>query len=185
MPASSPSISDACRHVAREYSNPSGQRARQASAHPGASLPPVAASVKRFCLDCLGASSGRAAFDCGSTVCPLRPASPFLGRPMPQSFRGPSYPGEPPPVTKRRPSRKLIHAQCHQCQPGDTTDCMSEDCALYPCRPWDGPGKVARRALSEKRLAQIAAARERSPLIQRSQRREQKASTAVGAAFDA
>lgn len=42
-----------------------------------------------------------------------------------------------------------------------------------------------RRKVSEKRLAQLAAARRRSPLLQRSPTREQKLTTAVGAAFDA
>ena len=116
------------------------------------SVPTVAACVKRFCLDCVGASSGRGAFDCGSEVCPLRPASPFLGKPMPESFRGPSYAGEPPLVAKRRPSRRLIHAQCRQCQPGDNTDCMADDCALCPFRPWDGPGKAGKRRPSERQL---------------------------------
>jgi hypothetical protein len=150
-----------------------------------APVPTVAACVRRFCLDCLGATSGRAAFDCGSEICPLRPASPFLGKPMPLTMRDPAYRGEPGLVLKRRPSRRLIHAQCRQCQPGDTTDCLAEDCGLYPFRPWDGPGKAAKRKLSEKRLAQIAAARNRSPLMQPFGRREQKPSTAVGAALDA
>jgi hypothetical protein len=150
-----------------------------------APVPSVSSCLRRFCLDCLGAASGRAAFDCGSTACPLRPASPFLGKPMPEGFQGPSYSGEPPLVPRRRPSRSLVHAQCRQCQPGDTTDCVAEDCALYPFRPWDGPGKAAKRKRSEKQLAQIAAARERSPLTQPPGRREQKPTTAVGAAFDA
>jgi len=152
---------------------------------PKSSSPTVSICIRRFCLACLRATTGRAAFDCGSTVCPLRPASPFLGRPMPESFRGANCPGEPHSVLKRRPSRKLVHAQCHQCQPGGQSDCEAMDCALYPFRPWAGPGKAPRRKLSEKRLAQLAAARRRSPLLQRSPTREQKPTTAVGAAFDA
>ena len=139
------------------------------------SLPTVAACVRRFCLDCLGATNGRGAFDCGSTVCPLRPASPFLGKPMPEAFRGPGYSGEPASVPRRRPSRMLIHAQCRQCQPGDTTDCRAEDCALYPYRPWSGPGHAARRKASPAQRE--AAARGRESM-------RQKASTAVGAALD-
>ena len=138
--------------------------------------PSAAHAVRGFCLDCLGATSGRAAFDCGSKVCPLRPASPFLGKPMPESFRGPRYPGGPARVAKRRPSRMLIHAQCRQCQPGDTTDCLAEGCALYPYRPWLGPGHAARRKASPAQAA--AAARGRESM-------RQKGSTAVGAAFDA
>ena len=147
--------------------------------------PTAAQAIRGFCPACVGATSGRGGFDCGSQIYPLRPASPFLGRPMPESFRTPSYAGEPAVVPRRRPSRKLIHAQCRQCQPGDTTDCLAEDCALYAFRPWEGPGKVARRALSQERLAQMTAARARSPLMQPPATREQKGSTAVGEAFDA
>jgi hypothetical protein len=145
----------------------------------------VSSCIRRSCLDCLGATSGRGAFDCGSTVCPLRPASPFLGKSMPESFRGPSYLGEPPLVAKRRPSRKLIHAQCRQCQPGDTADCEAEDCALYPYRPWDGPGKAGKRRPSEKQLAHLESARRLSAAARLSATPIQKSTTAVGAAFDA
>lgn len=138
-------------------------------------LPTASVCIRRFCLDCLGATSARAGFDCGSQVCPLRPASPFLGKPMPDSFRGPSYRGEPPLVPRRRPSRKLIHAQCRQCQPGDSTDCEAAHCALYPYRPWAGPGKAPRRKASPAQRA--AAARGRESM-------RQQASTAVGASFD-
>ena len=140
------------------------------------SAPTVSACIRRFCLDCLGASSARGAFDCTSVLCPLRPASPFLGKPMPEGFRGPSYPGEPLSVPKRRPSRGLIHAQCRQCQPGNTTDCMAIDCALYPFRPWLGPGHTTRRKASPAQAA--AAARGRQTMRQR-------ASTAVGGMLDA
>jgi hypothetical protein len=136
----------------------------------------VASCVRRFCLDCVGATSGRAAFDCGSKVCPLRPASPFLGKSLPLTMRAEDYEGEPTRVAKRRPSRMIIHAQCRQCQPGDRTDCEATDCALYAYRPWDGPGKVDRRKASPAQLG--AAARGRESM-------RQKASTAVGAAFDA
>lgn len=144
----------------------------------------VAQAVKRFCLDCLGATSGRGAFDCGSEICPLRPTSPFLGKPMPESFRGPSYLGEPPLVPKRRPSRKLIHAQCRQCQPGDTTDCMTDACALYPYRPWDGPGKAGKRRPSEKQLTHLESARRLSAAARLSATPIQKPSTAPGQASD-
>jgi len=149
--------------------------ARLVTADSARHRPTVAQAVRRFCLDCLGATNGRGAFDCGSEVCPLRHASPFLGKPMPESFRGPSYLGEPPLVPRRRPSRKLIHAQCRQCQPDDRDDCEAEDCALYPYRPWDGPGKAPRRKASPAQRE--AAARGRETMRQR-------ASTATGAAFD-
>jgi len=158
-----------------EYSDSSGAGPRQASTHSRSSLPTVSACIRRFCLDCLGASSGRGAFDCASRICPLRPASPFLGKPMPDGFRGPSYAGEPPLVSKRRPSRRLIHDQCRQCQPTDRTDCLATDCALYPYRPWPGPGHAARRKASPAQRE--AAARGRQTMRQR-------ASTAAGASFD-
>lgn len=138
--------------------------------------PTAAEAIRHFCLDCLGASSGRGAFDCGSTICPLRSCSPFLGKTMPESFRAPTPFAEPMPVSKRRPSRKLIEAQCRQCQPEDRDDCEAEGCGLYPYRPWPGPGHAARRKASPAQLE--AAARGRESM-------RQKASTAVGAALDA
>ncbi len=136
----------------------------------------VASCVRRFCLECVGASSGRAAFDCGSRVCPLRPASPFLGKPLPLTMRADDYSGEPARAAKRRPSRIIIHAQCRQCQPGDRTDCMAEDCALYPFRPWSGPGHAAKRQASPKQLETAVRALEIA---------RQKGSWASGAALDA
>jgi hypothetical protein len=159
-----------------------GQRRKPAQSK--SSVPTVAARVRRFCLDCVGASSGRAAFDCGSTVCPLRPASPFLGKPMPDSFQRPTYSGEPHPLPKRRPSRKLIHAQYRQCQSGGTSDCGAEDCALFPFRPWDGPGKARKRRPSEKQLAHLESARRLIPAARLSATPIQKPSTAAGGAFD-
>jgi len=153
------------------------QSARQGRPSPGAAL-------RAFCLACLGATNARGGFDCGSTLCQLRPASPFLGKAMPESFRGPSYRGEPAPVPRRRPSRRLVHDQCRQCQPGDTTDCMAADCALYPFRPWDGPGKAPRRRLSEKELAQRRLAQS-DPSFRARKTRGQKPNTAVGGTFDA
>lgn len=152
---------------------------------PMSMAPTVGACIRRFCLDCLGATTGRAAFDCGSSVCPLRPASPFLGKPMPETFQGPTHTGEPLPIPKRRPSRALIHAQCRQCQPGDSTDCMAADCALYPYRPWEGPGKVGKRLLSARQLAHLEGARRLSTAARLSATPIQKPTTAVGAAFDA
>ncbi len=139
------------------------------------SAPTVSARIRRFCLECVGATGGRGAFDCGSTVCPLRPANPFLGKPMPVTM-GADYSSEPARVARRRSSRKLIHAQCYQCQPSDRTDCGATDCALYPFRPWDGPGKAGRRKASSAQRE--AAARGRESM-------RQKGSTSVGAAPDA
>jgi len=144
------------------------------------SLPTVATCIRRFCLDCLGATNGRGAFDCDSVVCQLRPASPFLGKPMPESFRPSAYVGEPAPLPKRRPSRRLIHAQCRQCQPGDTSDCLATDCALYPYRPWEGPGKIPGRRPSRKQLAHLESARRLSAAARQPATPIQKPTTAVG-----
>jgi hypothetical protein len=158
------------------------QSARQGRPSPGAAL-------RAFCLACLGATNARGSFDCGSAMCPLRPASPFLGKTMPESFRGARYSGEPAPAPKRRPSRRLIHAQCRQCQPGDTTDCMAADCALYPFRPWDGPGKAPRRKASPAQCEAAARATAASLRVRGHARtpemNRQRASTAVGGTFDA
>ena len=161
--------------------------------------PTVAQAVRRFCLECLGATTARGAFDCLSGLCPLYVCMPFRGKPMPKSLSPTSW-GESAQTSrlaakeaarakelastpKRRPSLRLIHAQCRQCQPGDRTDCGATDCGLYPFRPWDGPGKASMRRRTERQAAQLAAARARSPLtISRS--RGQKPSTAVGAASD-
>ena len=82
----------------------------------------------------------------------------------------------PARVAKRRPSRNLIRAQCRQCQPGDLADCEAEACAFYPYRPWSGPGHAAKRKASVAQRE--AAARGREFMRQR-------ASIAVGGAFDA
>jgi hypothetical protein len=91
---------------------------------------------------------------------------PFRGKPMPKSLA--VWPGdlseeqeaywrgrelEAAQKPKRRPSLRLIQAYCRQCQPGDRTDCGADDCPLYPFRPWEGPGKAARRKPTPKQLA--------------------------------
>ena len=152
----------------------------------GALAPTPGRAIRQFCLECVGAPNVRAAFDCLSQVCLLYAACPFWHRPMPVTMRPPDNDGGPgiPRPKRRRPSRALIRAYCRTCQPGGRTDCQGSECPLYPYRPWPGPGKAPRRNLSERRLAQIAAARQRGPLTL-SGKREQKPSTAVGAAFDA
>ena len=124
----------------------------------GTSRPKVAACVRRFCLDCLGLTSARGAFDCQSRVCPLYQASPFRR------------------VGRRRATKGLVVSYCRHCQPGDRSDCGGDDCALYRYRPWPGPGHAARRKASPAQRE--AAARGRESM-------RQKGSTAVGAALDA
>jgi hypothetical protein len=103
------------------------------------SLPTVAACVRRFCLDCLGATSARGAFDCQSRICPLYQSSPFRR------------------VGRRRATKGLLAAYCRHCQPGDTTDCGGDDCALFPWRPWQPGGQPKRRTVTEPQRSRLAA----------------------------
>ncbi len=89
----------------------------------GPSAPTVAACVRRFCLDCLGLTSARGAFDCQSRICPLYQACPFRK------------------TGRRRATKGLVVTYCRHCQPGDTTDCGGDDCALFPWRPWQPGGQ--------------------------------------------
>ena len=97
----------------------------------GRSLPTVASCVRRFCLDCLGATTGRGAFDCQSQVCPLYVASPFRQ------------------ARRRRASKGLVVAYCRHCQPEDRTDCGAADCALFAWRPWQPGGQPKARTVTE------------------------------------
>ncbi len=99
--------------------------------HRRASPPTIAACVRRFCLDCQGATTGRRAFDCQSQVCPLYAASPFRQ------------------ARRRRVSKTLVVAYCRHCQPGDRTDCGAVDCALFAWRPWQPGGQPKVRTVSE------------------------------------
>ena len=101
------------------------------------SAPTVAACIRRFCLDCLGASSGRGAFDCQSRICPLYAASPFRR------------------IGRRRATKALVVSYCRHCQPGDTTDCQGADCALYPWRPWQPGGQPKVRTISESQKRRL------------------------------
>jgi len=107
-------------------------------AHRTTSLPSVAACVRRFCLDCLGATTGRGAFDCGSQVCPLHAASPFR-----QSRR-------------RRASKGLVSTYCRHCQPEDRTDCEAADCALFHWRPWQPGGQPKTRTVTESQKQRLS-----------------------------
>jgi len=105
-----------------------------------AAVPSITICVRRFCLDCLGASSARGAFDCQSRICPLYAASPFRQ------------------TGRRRATKGLVAAYCRHCQPGDITDCGGTDCALFVWRPWQSGGQPKMRGLTEtqkQRLRQI------------------------------
>lgn len=51
--------------------------------------------------------------------------------------------------------KMAVRLHCMECngvkkiRPLPEEDCVSRSCALYPYRPWDGPGKRKRRTLSE------------------------------------
>jgi len=96
----------------------------------------VSACIRRFCLDCLGATSRRGAFDCASSICPLYAASPFRhGR--------------------RRATKGLVAEYCRHCQPGDQSDCGAEDCAIYPWRPWQPGGQPKVRIMTESQKRRL------------------------------
>lgn len=105
-----------------------------------APLATITTCARRFCLDCLGLTSGRGAFDCQSKVCPLYACSPVRrdGR--------------------KRVSKQLIRRQCEQCQPEDRSDCGATDCALFFWHPWQPGGQPRARwvtASQRQRLAVI------------------------------
>ena len=143
-----------------EMAGPHGRAAYQAKG-----VPTVAASVRRFCLECLGAASARNAYDCLSQICPLYVCTPFRGKPMPkhlaaggdvaeaEASRGQET-ARPP---KTRSSKARVAAYCRHCQPGDRTDCQAEDCALYPWRPWQPGGQPKLRTMtrSQKRRLRV------------------------------
>lgn len=133
----------------------------ESSARPGVNRAFVVTpgrAIREFCLGCVGAANVRAAFDCLSQICLLYAARPFWHKAMPVTMRPPDYDGEPviPRPKRRRPSRSLIRAYCRTCQPGDRTDCQGTDCALYPYRPWPGPGHAPKRQrTTEQRAAAV------------------------------
>jgi hypothetical protein len=123
-------------------------------------------------MDCLNATSARAAFDCLSRICVLYPAHPFRGKSLPKGLRVPEElysPGtfdeerESMQICAARPyqraSRKMIRQHCRDCQPEDRTDCGASDCALYPYRPWPGPGHAPKREATDAQKGAAARAR--------------------------
>jgi len=112
-------------------------------------------AICRFCMECVGETTARAAFDCLSQICLLYAACPFWHKPMPVTMRPPDWDGESeiPRPKRRRPSRSLIRAYCRTCQPGDRTDGQGTDCPLYPYRPWPGPGHAPKPERTAKQRA--------------------------------
>lgn len=88
--------------------------------------PPVlslAQALRQKCLDCLGATSARSAFDCISELCPVYPRHPFRGKPKPNTLQ----PAEGTPHweteqaervhrerPRQRPSKALVRAMCQR-----------------------------------------------------------------------
>jgi hypothetical protein len=126
-------------------------RTHDGPAHQSNETPTVTACVRRFCLDCLGATSGRSAYDCQSRTCPLYQSSPFR--------RG----------GRRRATKGLVVAYCRHCQSEDRTDCAGPyaypdgtlaqpECALFGWRPWQPGGQPKARRVSDperRRLAKV------------------------------
>jgi hypothetical protein len=122
--------------------DPAGEREMMEQIRPAqrrSSVLTVAACVKRFCLDCLGAASARGAFDCQSRICPLYESSPFRR------------------IGRRRASKGLVISYCRHCQPGDQTDCGGADCALYLWRPWQPGGQPRTRTVTDAQKQHLLA----------------------------
>jgi hypothetical protein len=147
-----------------------GRVTRRRPAQGGASLPTVAACVRRFCLACLGAENARNAFDCESASCPLYVCMPFQKKAVPRHLAPPRDAAGPdgcegqttPRLAKCRASKVLVAAFCRDCQPEDRRDCGAADCPLFPWRPWQPGGQPKVRAMSESQKRRLLAAGRRS-----------------------
>ena len=129
-------------------------------------------AIRRFCMECLCVASGRQAYDClcvWPPACPLYPAHPFRGKPMPAKI-APKVTGEAAEfvateqaelealaaeIPRRRPSAALIRRRCRDCHP-EGGDCEMADCPLYPWNP-RGKGQRPKRVMSATRRQANAA----------------------------
>jgi hypothetical protein len=129
-------------------------------------------AIRQFCMECLCVASGRQAYDClcvWPPACPLYPAHPFRGKPMPARI-APKVTGEAAEfiaaeqaeleaiaaqIPRRRPSAALIRRRCRDCYP-EGGDCEMPTCALYPWNP-RGKGMRPKRAMSAKQREAAAA----------------------------
>lgn len=71
---------------------------------------------------------------------------PFVGKPLPQNFRAPSYRGESCSIPKRRPSRRFTR--------GHTSNCRAIHSLLYRYHPWDTADEALKGKPSLKQFAQ-------------------------------
>lgn len=88
-------------------------------------------AIKRKCLECLNAPTGRSAFDCEDRLCPLFSTRPFRDGKTSRSC----------------PTRGIIRKMCWMCNPTKTEDCTAgpegegfgdfpAGCPLWEFRPW-------------------------------------------------
>ena len=158
----------------------------------------VGETVRRFCLECVGAANPKQAFDCLSRICPFRESTPFRGKPRPKTLapeRGVSEgererereeAGQP----KRRATKADIARYCRGCQPGDMTDCgateaglpASLNCALYFWRPWRPGGQPKTRKVKKAERERLRAIGEGSRFQDSRQRRGGLATALAGQA---
>ena len=97
-------------------------------------------AINRECAKCLGVSA-RGGHDCLNADCPLYPAHPFRGRPLPTTHQPENYvyPADlagklHKKVPKRRASKGLVRKMCRACLPG-RGKCTATDCSLYKWSP--------------------------------------------------
>jgi hypothetical protein len=137
-------------------------------------LPTPGRAIRQFCMECLCVSSRRQAYDClcvWPPACPLYPAHPFRGKPMPKGI-APQVTGEAAEfiaaeiaeleaiaaqIPRQRPSARLIRRRCRDCYP-EGGDCEMPTCPLYPWNP-RGKGVRPKRRASARQLGSLATAR--------------------------
>ena len=142
-------------------------------------------ALRRFCLECEGATNAAAAFDCLSLICPLFEAMPFRGKPMPKSMavelegEWAEWEVEIAKKAEARPRRRvggrMLSAYCRNvCQPEDRTDCggllnpgtpQEHTCPLHAYHPYrpGGPRKARRGVqVSSRSLEALASCRKRT-----------------------
>jgi len=152
-------------------------------------------AIRKFCIECLVVPSVRQAYDClcvSAPACPLYPAHPFRGKPMPKGI-APQVTGEAAEfiaaeqaelealaarIPRRRASGAIIRRRCRDCYP-EGGDCEILTCPLYAWNP-RGQGTRPKRAMSPK-LREAASANLTAAQNARFSARKpaQKASTAA------
>ena len=117
--------------------------------------PSAARAIRAHCLECLGADATRYAHDCLSALCPLYPAHPFRGRPLPLKHRPHAHDlqaeldriaAHNARFPKRQAGASLILRMCRECNGESREDCGKTTCALYQYRAGRREWMAATRA---------------------------------------